>query len=472
MDQDRSLGSTLVRKVGTALGHSRFSRRGFFGRVAVVGAALSLDPVGYATKPASAYAAVCGADANCADGFSVFCCTINNGGNFCPEGSFLGGWWKADNAGFCCGGPRYYLDCNVDCGTVSTCGCEGSSATCDNRLIACNQFRYGQCHLEIDCYGPVLCRLVTCTPPWVFDPSCTSSSASDNSTVTHTAPCLPGDCPDPLTLHYYDLGGPGGAFGPVVVGVQSIREGTWLQLTNGALFYVWPWGFVSVFGPLYAKYLQLGGPSVIGIPTQNDLYLSDQVSQYNLIERVVGSVTTQTVIYWNPTVGAGSVTGPILDLFYSLGSENGPLGYPTSDQLRTQDGTSTYTTFSKVVNGTVTSHGAIYDRAGQAVAINGAIFDAWSAQGKEQGPLGYARSEFSARASGSVPYTLQLFDKGAIYSSQLSAAPVWLWGELYAVYLASGGPTGPFGLPLSSQVVTNGTATASFQGGTLRAPGH
>ena len=213
----------MIRKVGGMLGGASMSRRGFFARTAVVGSALTLDPVGFATKPVSAYGSVCGDAANCNDGFSVFCCTVNNGGNFCPEGTFLGGWWKADNSGFCCGGPRYYLDCNVTCGSTNwTCHCEDSSDTCDHRHVACNQFRYGQCHTEIDCYGPVACRLVTCTPPWAFDPSCNSSSAQDESTLTHTAPCLPGDCPSSLVLRYYDLGGPGGSLGPQVGNETSI----------------------------------------------------------------------------------------------------------------------------------------------------------------------------------------------------------------------------------------------------------
>ena len=41
------------------------------------------------------------------------------------------------------------------------------------------------------CYGPVVCRVATCTPPWRYDPSCTTSSATDNRTVNHGAPCLP-----------------------------------------------------------------------------------------------------------------------------------------------------------------------------------------------------------------------------------------------------------------------------------------
>jgi hypothetical protein len=71
MERDASTGTAFIRKVGTALGGLTFSRRSFFTQVAVVGSALSLDPFGYATKPASAYASVCGDDASCAGGFSV-----------------------------------------------------------------------------------------------------------------------------------------------------------------------------------------------------------------------------------------------------------------------------------------------------------------------------------------------------------------------------------------------------------------
>ncbi|MEI8405893.1 MAG: hypothetical protein WCG96_11550, partial [Actinomycetes bacterium] len=203
----------LVRRAGTALGGTRLTRRSLLARAAVFGSAMAINPVGFAVRPASAYGAVCGDAANCSDGYSIFCCTINNGGNFCPDGTFLGGWWKADNSGFCCGGPRYYLDCNATCGTEYSCHCGDDPGTCDHRRSNCVDFRYGQCHLEIACYGPVTCRLVTCTPPWAFDPSCTTTSATDNDTATHTAPCLAGDCPTPLVLRYYDLGGPGGFLG-------------------------------------------------------------------------------------------------------------------------------------------------------------------------------------------------------------------------------------------------------------------
>jgi hypothetical protein len=40
------------------------------------------------------------------------------------------------------------------------------------------------------CVGPIVCRVVTCTPPWIWDDSCTTTSATDNNTRFHNAACL------------------------------------------------------------------------------------------------------------------------------------------------------------------------------------------------------------------------------------------------------------------------------------------
>jgi hypothetical protein len=165
------------------------SRRGFLARVTMAATALSVGGLDYVLRPGSAYAQVCGPGTGCSSGWSVFCCTINGGRNECPPGSFIAGWWKADGSSFCGGAARYVLDCNATCPTSCSCYCP--TGTCDNRRTCCNQFRYGQCHQEIACYGPVVCRVATCVPPWQYDPSCTTSSATDNRTLFHDAPCNP-----------------------------------------------------------------------------------------------------------------------------------------------------------------------------------------------------------------------------------------------------------------------------------------
>ena len=183
------------------------SRRSFLTKTTMVATALAVVPADFILRPQSAYASVCNCQGQrcpcgslCCDGYTEFCCTLT-GQNGCPPGTIAAGWWKVDGSQFCGGAPRYYLDCNAQCGS---CGCSGGVCSgacsgtpcgcawgnCDNRKAGCVRFRYGQCHQEIACLGPIVCRIVTCTPPWVLDGSCTTASRTDNRTAPHYRPCL------------------------------------------------------------------------------------------------------------------------------------------------------------------------------------------------------------------------------------------------------------------------------------------
>jgi hypothetical protein len=172
--------------------------------------ALSVAPVDFLIRPGTAYAQICecapGTNCDCSqlccDGFTQFCCTVNNGVNACPAGTFAGGWWKADGSIYCAG-PRYYIDCMGEC---HGCGCGGGSfcpscdgltcqcalGDCNNRHVGCAEFRYGQCHQEIACSGRISCRVVSCTPPWLLDPTCSTVAQTDDSTANHFAACQNG----------------------------------------------------------------------------------------------------------------------------------------------------------------------------------------------------------------------------------------------------------------------------------------
>lgn len=181
----------LVEKIARRSGPDR---RGFLRGSALVSAAVVATPATFLTKPTTAYAAVCGTHSTCASGYTVFCCTINGGQNSCPPNSFVAGWWKADNASYCGGAARYYIDCNAyRNNNTFRCRCNSDPGTCDNRLVACNQFRYGQCNVQVPYSetGPVVCRVVSCVPPWQeYEGVCTTSSRTDNNTTSHSAPCL------------------------------------------------------------------------------------------------------------------------------------------------------------------------------------------------------------------------------------------------------------------------------------------
>lgn len=207
--------SSRLAGVVNRLARRHTSRRSFLARTAVAGSALATVPGQWILRPNTAYAAVCNCQGQscqcgslCCDGYTDFCCTIY-GRNDCPPGSVVAGWWRAEGSGFCDvngqGRPRYYLDCNASCGP---CGC-GSSGVCgpecgqcageagcahrrcDHRKTCRTRFRYGQCNNDVPCVGPIICRVVTCTPPWTitkFD--CDATDAVDNFTRFHNRPCL------------------------------------------------------------------------------------------------------------------------------------------------------------------------------------------------------------------------------------------------------------------------------------------
>jgi hypothetical protein len=206
--------ATRVTETAARLLERRLGRRSFISRATLAGSAMTVAPVGYLLRPVSAYAAICGC-ANqdcdcgqaCCDGYTEFCCTLT-GENACPPGSVMAGWWKADGSGLCGpGAPRYYMDCNAPAGgpcgprgvtaVATNCGCRCGGGNCNNRVECCNAFRYGQCHQEIPCLGPIVCRVVTCSPPWQLDSTCSTTVATDNFTASHDAPCLHPPPPPP-----------------------------------------------------------------------------------------------------------------------------------------------------------------------------------------------------------------------------------------------------------------------------------
>lgn len=206
MSARRSVSAALLDGAVRGFG-GRLDRRSVLRAGTMAATALVAAPSDFVLRPRSAYAAVCGCSGQgcacgslCCDGYTEFCCTLT-GSNGCPPGTVAAGWWKVDGSGFCGGAPRYYLDCNSQCGA---CGCRGglcsgacsgtrcgcAAGDCNNRKSGCTMFRYGQCNQHIACLGPIVCRVVTCTPPWVFDGSCTTASRTDNNTANHNRPCL------------------------------------------------------------------------------------------------------------------------------------------------------------------------------------------------------------------------------------------------------------------------------------------
>ena len=139
----------------------------------------------------------------CSSGWTAMCCTIHHGVNQCPPGSFAGGWWKAEGASLCGGKARYYVDCQAEC---THCGCHGSHL-CSEHCWDCKphcasrQLRRATGLPQRVPLRPVRATSTvlpdrccagrfSCTPPWQWA-NCSTAAATDNFTVSHSAPCLP-----------------------------------------------------------------------------------------------------------------------------------------------------------------------------------------------------------------------------------------------------------------------------------------
>jgi hypothetical protein len=168
-------------------------------RVAIGGSALAVAPLRYLLRPGSAEAVItcrnCRPGARCCDGWTEFCCTINEGVNMCPSYTFVGGWWKCtDYRGrqLCADtGVRYYIDCNRLPGHAIPGGCHCANGDCDRFRVGCNVFRYGQCNTQIAALTEVVCRVIVCEhPASIAGFNCNSTYKQDNRTCGHEAPCL------------------------------------------------------------------------------------------------------------------------------------------------------------------------------------------------------------------------------------------------------------------------------------------
>lgn len=194
------MGSRLADRAASVV-ERRVPRRGVLTRAAVAASALAVAPLRYLLRSLAAGDVItttcgdCPPGSLCCAGYTAFCCQLPGGSNTrCPVNSFVGGWWKCTNytgSGLCNQlNVRYYLDCNELPGHTCTDHC--ASDNCGYRQTCRYIFRYGQCNTQIKGVTKVVCRLITCVPPWQIDClNCNSTPyASDNNTCGHEASCF------------------------------------------------------------------------------------------------------------------------------------------------------------------------------------------------------------------------------------------------------------------------------------------
>ena len=250
--------SSLLARGGPRRAKSQ-SRRSFVQRAALIGTALAVNPFDFLLRPGTAYAQVCGPANECNQGWTAFCCTINGGRNTCPDGSYAAGWWKVSSSAFCRGADRYVVDCNRL--PSASCSCRCADGPCDRRLVCCNNFRYGQCNLQIPGTTEVVCRIIICTTPWDWDPSCTTTVRIDEQTRDHSASCLPGTNPSEIELVYLDLGLVGSTLGAAQgAELAGPDGGSWQRYAGGVIVRSVEHGIAVVTGAAGLLYAAEDGP--------------------------------------------------------------------------------------------------------------------------------------------------------------------------------------------------------------------
>ncbi|MFG2294991.1 FG-GAP-like repeat-containing protein [Streptomyces sp. NPDC048603] len=105
----------------------------------------------------------------------------------------------------------------------------------------------------------------------------------------------------------------------------------------GAIYWTPDFGAWEVNGGIYRRYVEMGGPSRLGYPTNDETRHTDNIGRYNHF-RKRGQTADSASIYWTSATGAHPVYGAIRAKWIALGAEKSFLGYPKSDEYEVAAG--------------------------------------------------------------------------------------------------------------------------------------
>lgn len=447
------------RLVGAATGllERRLDRRGLVAKMSLVGAAVAAGGFDFILRPGTAYSAVCGTGSSCRSGWTAMCCTIHEGVNQCPPGTFAGGWWKAAGASLCGGKARYYVDCQAKC---TKCGCgrghfcrrgcancksRCAKGSCDKRKTCHAMFRYGQCNRDIDCSGPISCRAISCTPPWKWA-DCSKTAATDNRTRDHAASCLPRW--SSIMKRYTEMGSQGSVLGASIGVEYDGKRGRIQRYQKGRMYWSKETGAHWLDKNLLARY-RVVGQGTLGLP------IADPRSHSG----GRGVDFERGGIYQANGRDAYALWGAIWDRWRGLGTVEGPLGFPLSSFSKAGDGRGTGARFAGgvILNGPTTPTTAVWGPAAVAYEV----------RGYERGVLGYPTVEEREVVDvDGVRAAETLFEFGTISRQGNTTATVW--GAIHAYWRAAGGAASSFGHPVTDVTSPDGQhETCRFRHGSL-----
>jgi uncharacterized protein with LGFP repeats len=270
-----------------------------------------------------------------------------------------------------------------------------------------------------------------------------------------------GDADAAITQVWDANGGDTGTLGPKDGGVYAVGAGFGQNFAGGRIYFTPETGARIMQGAILDKYLALGGPAEgdLGFPN-----IDEGAGRAPDSRNTTFSAVDKPVIFFTPDTGARVVRGAINAAWDALGGSAGVLGVPTEDEVYrgevvSQKFTGGELSWNRATKTFTTTPPELADQL-KGLEIPGdatsEINAARRAAGGPLGPLGAPDGPPQPVGDGNL---VQAFSGGKIFYSPDHGADV-ITGQLLEKYESVGGPTSDLGFPIASEA-DGGLAPAS-----------
>ena len=191
------------------------------------------------------------------------------------------------------------------------------------------------------------------------------------------------------------MGGENGVLGSATSGLVPLRDGAFIQFYRGGqIYWTAQYGAHASRDGIHSAYsAQKWENGPLGFPT------SDEENQ--TIAGIRGALQSYEngQIRWSSQGGAHPIWGKILERYETAEAEGRSLGWPLSDEMKDAANGGAYQHFTG---------GSIYFHPSTgAHRVTGGIRNLWEDQGWERGQMGYPTGEETTTAGGGVYQTFQ-----------------------------------------------------------------